>query len=58
MEKNIKKKKKNVYICVTESLCCITRVNSMVNQPYFYNNKGKRERESTDDDIQPPGVPV
>ena len=57
MEKNIKKKK-NVYICVTESLCCITRVNSMVNQPYFYNNKGKRERESTDDDIQPPGVPV
>ena len=43
MEKNVKKK--NIYICVTESLCCITRVNSMVNQPYFYNNEKERERK-------------
>ena len=31
-EKNLKK---NIYICVTESLCCTPETNNIVNQLYF-----------------------
>ena len=32
MKKNMKK---NVYICITESLCCTAEINTFVNQPHF-----------------------
>ena len=34
--------KKNVYVCVTESLSCPTRFSNIVNQPYFSKTKEKR----------------
>ena len=40
MEKNMKK---NVYICVTESLCCSADIN-IVNQLYFRKINPNRKR--------------
>ena len=31
--------KKNAYVCVTESLCCIAVINNIVNQLYFNKKK-------------------
>ena len=39
MEKNMK----NVYICITESLCCTAETNTtLLNQPYFSKKKIKQ----------------
>lgn len=46
MEKTLKK---DVYVCVTESLCCTTEINT-VHQLYFIKIKLKKKKKRTMND--------
>ena len=44
MEKNFKK---NIYVCIAESLCCTSGTNTnIVNQLYF-NKKNQKQQKNT-----------
>ena len=41
-EKNVKKKKSGVWICVTDPLCCTAETNCTVNQLYSIKDKNQK----------------